>query len=196
MMPDMSGLAVCRRLREEFDSNSLPILLVTARTRPEDVVEGLEAGANDHIAKPFWRREMLARVQAQLRVHENEQMRWALRENKVDETNDPPGRNPRELLVALLELSVIYWESQTGKTRADLAEQSRLWTVTLDGSSRKTRTLDRYMSIDTLPKRPRWGIVTRTARFVAERLEDDKQREQLVGMIREFEELLDQNRRG
>ena len=196
MMPDMSGLAVCRRLREEFDSNSLPILLVTARTRPEDVVEGLEAGANDHIAKPFWRREMLARVEAQLRVHENEQMRWALRESKVDEGTDSSDRDPRELLVALLEQSVIFWEGQTGQTRADLAEQSQLWTVTIDGSSRKTRTLDRYMSIETLPKRPRWGVVTRTARFVAKHLEDYEQRGKLVGMIREFEELMDQGRGG
>ncbi|MCA1788331.1 MAG: response regulator [Thioalkalivibrio sp.] len=189
MMPDMSGLTVCRRLREEFDANSLPIVLVTARTRPEDVVEGLNAGANDHLAKPFWRLEMLARVEAQLRIHENEQMRWALRESE-GENRDAQAEDPRVALVDLLTCSVRLWELQTGTARADLAEQSRLWTVTIDDSARKTRTLDRYLNRDTLPKRPRWGVVTRTARFVADRLEDEDNRRELEEHLRAFERAL------
>ena len=190
MMPDMSGLTVCRHLREEHDANALPVILVTARTRPEDVVEGLDAGANDYLAKPFWRREMLARVEAQLRIHENEQMRWALDER--ERATDPKETvDPRERLVELLNRSVTYWELQTGKGRADLAEESRLWTVTLDGSSRKTRTLDRYLSIDTLPRRPRWGVVARTARFVAERLDDEAQGSELIRLADEFQALLE-----
>ncbi|WP_258868967.1 response regulator [Alkalilimnicola ehrlichii] len=177
MMPDMSGLAVCRHLREEYDANTLPIILVTARTRPEDIVEGLNAGANDHLAKPYYRVEMLARVDAHLRVQENEQMRWALSERHNDE------RDPREILTELLKKTVHYWEFATGRTRADLAEQSGLWTVTLDGSTRKTRTLDRYLSIDSLPKRPRWGIVSRTARYVIDHLDDAQHIEELEQLL-------------
>ncbi|MCL7751444.1 response regulator [Guyparkeria hydrothermalis] len=189
MMPDMSGLTVCRRLREEFDANTLPIILVTARTRPEDVIEGLEAGANDHLSKPFWRREMLARVEAHLRVHENEQMRWALQEKGVAPT-DNESDDPRVLLVKLLECAVTLWQAQTGTGRAELAEKSRLWTVTLDGSARKTRTLDRYLNPETLPKRPRWGVVVRTARFVFDHLESDTDRDTLRRRIECFERML------
>lgn len=189
MMPDMSGLTVCRRLREEFDANTLPIILVTARTRPEDVIEGLEAGANDHLSKPFWRREMLARVEAHLRVHENEQMRWALQEKGVTPT-DNESDDPRVLLVKLLECAVTLWQAQTGTGRAELAEKSQLWTVTLDGSARKTRTLNRYLNPETLPKRPRWGVVVRTARFVLKHLESETDRDTLRRRIESFERML------
>jgi two-component system sensor histidine kinase ChiS len=176
-------------------------VLVTARTRPEDVVEGLEAGANDHLAKPFWRREMIARVEAQLRIHENEQMRWALRESENRQaqagppTATPAPPDPRALLVELLGASVRLWELQTGRPRADLAEESRLWTVTLDESTRKTRTLDRYLKLATLPKRPRWGVVTRTARFVLDRLENDAHRRELEERLQAFEKALGGNDR-
>lgn len=184
MMPGMSGLEVCRRLREEFDANTLPIILVTARTRPEDIVEGLNAGANDYLAKPFWHKEMLARVNAQLRVRENEQMRWALRQQEAEAGACD---DPRAQVVELLNTAVGIWEIETGKTRADLAEESGLWTVTLDNSSRKTRTLDRYMSIETLPKRPRWGIVNQTARFVAEHIRSESKRQTLLQMCEALE---------
>lgn len=188
MMPDMGGLAVCRHLREEYDPAALPVVLVTARTRQEDVVEGLNAGANDYLPKPFYREEMLARVEAQLRVHENEQMRWALKEehDHGSTTTD----DPRRLLVELLNRSLRYWELETGLVRADLAEQSGLWTVTLDDSTRKTRTLDRYCSEETLPRRPRWGLVVRTARFVAARLHDPARARELEEGAERLESLM------
>ncbi len=187
MMPDMSGLEVCHRLREQFDPTTLPILLVTARTRPEDTVAGLEAGANDYLPKPSSRQELLARVAAQLRVRENEQMRWALKAHQGAAEGEV---DIRALLVELLARTVRLWELHTGLSRADLAEQSGLWTVTMDGSVRKTRTLDRYLNIDTLPRRPRWGVVTRTARFVMERLDSPDTREELESLIRQLESRL------
>jgi len=170
MMPGMSGLEVCQHLREDHDPSTLPVIMVTARTRPEDVLEGFNAGANDYLAKPFYRQEMLARVRAQLTINENEQMRWELQESRRKQAQAPAQANesPRSLLVRLLEKCVQTWELETGQPRADLAEQSGLWTVTLDGSVRKTRTLDRYLSEDSLPKRPRWGVVSKTADFVRE----------------------------
>ncbi len=61
MMPSMSGLEVCRRLRQHQDLASTPIVLLTAATRDTDVQAGLEAGADDYLTKPFSARE-LARV--------------------------------------------------------------------------------------------------------------------------------------
>lgn len=64
MLPDMDGLAVCRRLREQ---HLMPIIMVTARGDEVDRVLGLEVGADDYLVKPFSIRELLARVRAMLR---------------------------------------------------------------------------------------------------------------------------------
>jgi two-component system response regulator MprA len=65
LMPHPDGLEVCRRLR--LEGNSLPILMLTARTEVADRVAGLDAGADDYLAKPFSLDELLARVRALLR---------------------------------------------------------------------------------------------------------------------------------
>jgi two-component system response regulator MprA len=65
MMPNVDGLTVCRVLRAE--RNRLPILMLTARTETADRVAGLDAGADDYLAKPFELDELLARVRALLR---------------------------------------------------------------------------------------------------------------------------------
>jgi len=65
MMPNIDGLTVCRVLRAERDR--LPILMLTARTETPDRVAGLDAGADDYLAKPFELDELLARLRALLR---------------------------------------------------------------------------------------------------------------------------------
>ncbi|MCP3871622.1 MAG: response regulator [Desulfobacteraceae bacterium] len=68
MMPEMNGYEVCQKLRERFSSARLPIIMLTAKNRMSDLVEGLEAGANDYLTKPFFKDELLARVKTQLKV--------------------------------------------------------------------------------------------------------------------------------
>jgi two-component system, OmpR family, KDP operon response regulator KdpE len=64
MMPDMDGFEVCRRLR---DMSDMPIIFLTARDDTQDVVKGLEIGADDYVAKPYDNDELIARVKAHLR---------------------------------------------------------------------------------------------------------------------------------
>jgi two-component system, OmpR family, response regulator PhoP len=64
-LPGMSGLEIIRRLRAQ--NSLLPILILTARDRWQDKVEGLEAGADDYLAKPFHAEELLARLRALVR---------------------------------------------------------------------------------------------------------------------------------
>jgi DNA-binding response OmpR family regulator len=64
MLPGMSGLEICRALRERVD---IPILMVTARIEEADRVMGLEGGADDYISKPFSSRELVARIRAHSR---------------------------------------------------------------------------------------------------------------------------------
>ncbi len=65
MMPKMDGLSVLRQIRNQ--GNSIPILLLTAKSEINDKVEGLDAGANDYLTKPFAAKELLARIRAMTR---------------------------------------------------------------------------------------------------------------------------------
>jgi two-component system response regulator MprA len=64
MLPGISGLEICRRIRQTED---MPILMLTAKGTLEDKVDGLDSGADDYLVKPFQPEEMLARVRALLR---------------------------------------------------------------------------------------------------------------------------------
>lgn len=68
MMPGVSGVEVCRRMLDHPQRSSIYLILLTSRDTTEDIVAGLEAGANDFVTKPFEPRELLARIQAGLRV--------------------------------------------------------------------------------------------------------------------------------
>lgn len=63
-LPDIDGLRVCRMIRQ---GNTVPILMLTARSAEEDIVEGLESGAQDYVCKPFGAKELIARVRRVLR---------------------------------------------------------------------------------------------------------------------------------
>lgn len=71
MLPGMSGMELCKLLRDRQDTAHLPILMLTAKAGEADKVIGLEMGADDYLAKPFSPREMVARVRAILRRAES-----------------------------------------------------------------------------------------------------------------------------
>ena len=67
MLPEISGVELCRRLRRRSDTAQVPIIMLTARTEEHDRLRGLETGADDYITKPFSPAELVARVRAVLR---------------------------------------------------------------------------------------------------------------------------------
>lgn len=89
-------------------------------------------------------------------------------------------------LAEIMNLSLITWQTHTGKGRIRLAEESQLWRVTIDGSTAKTRTLDKYLSRDSIPNNPRWRKVIDTAIFVMSKCPDSDQKTQLNALIEEF----------
>ncbi len=66
MMPRMSGFEVCRIIRQTYDRDKLPVIMLTVRDNVEDLVAGFEAGANDYLRKPFVGAELIARIQAEV----------------------------------------------------------------------------------------------------------------------------------
>ncbi|MFN7484149.1 MAG: phosphate regulon transcriptional regulator PhoB [Betaproteobacteria bacterium] len=67
MLPGESGVALARRWRANARTRNLPIVMLTARSQEADLVQGLDAGADDYLAKPFGNAELLARIRAVLR---------------------------------------------------------------------------------------------------------------------------------
>jgi two-component system sensor histidine kinase ChiS len=356
MMPGKNGLAVCKEIRQQYDAYHLPIIMLTARHQIHDVLQALDAGANDYLTKPYHEQELTARVYSQVSVKrlmlasiENEQLKSEIQHQKYQKqqlnssnlrlaealdasheniillnedldmvfanvgaktllaidvkASDPlngdlnalnqadpainryideasvnqlkmhlnsnqmqsqltlllnegteavsasvqttdsenerflslimhgAGRNPngnnsgnntentqqllskltyelaenrqrmehiestlgqlsddsvvspialqiptvdvdsKELMVKALRTALISWERYSHKTKANLAEESHCWRVYIDGATAKTRTLDKYLSVKTLPAKPRWRAVIKTGNYVLDHCE-------------------------
>jgi DNA-binding response OmpR family regulator len=72
MLPGMSGMELCRRLRRETMTEKTPVIMLTAKAAETDKIAGLDTGADDYIVKPFSVKEVIARVRAVLRRSEKE----------------------------------------------------------------------------------------------------------------------------
>jgi putative two-component system response regulator len=92
MLPIMSGHELCERIRQVYNSNQLPILFITVKNTPADIVRGLKAGANDYLTKPISKTELLARLHTHLALKglnneiEETQREFILRVGTIAET--------------------------------------------------------------------------------------------------------------
>jgi DNA-binding response OmpR family regulator len=71
MLPDSDGLDICKRIRQDIDLAATPVIFLTARASETDRIVGLELGANDYVVKPFFVRELIARIKLQFRTQES-----------------------------------------------------------------------------------------------------------------------------
>jgi len=78
MLPKISGIEICRRVRTRPETRNIPIIMLTARSEEADRIRGLETGADDYLTKPFSTKELIARVKAVLR-----RIRPGLAEDKI-----------------------------------------------------------------------------------------------------------------
>ena len=109
MLPKVSGIEVCRRIRQNPDTRNLPVIMLTARSEESDRIRGLETGADDYLTKPFSTAELVARVKAVLR-----RIRPALVEDvveygdlRVDRTAHRVWRGDKEIHVGPTEFRLI-----------------------------------------------------------------------------------------
>jgi DNA-binding response OmpR family regulator len=82
MLPGMNGIEICRNIR--LQNNSVPIIFLTAKDTPDDVVFGLESGANDYIRKPFSFEELLARIRVLMRKNTSESNSFSARDIQLN----------------------------------------------------------------------------------------------------------------
>ena len=67
MLPDLSGIEICKSIRKDTSYKNLPVIMLTAKGEDEDKIKGLDSGADDYLTKPFSYNELLARIKAILR---------------------------------------------------------------------------------------------------------------------------------
>lgn len=151
MLPGVNGLEICKFIRMYKKTKRKPILMVTALTGPEQIVEGLDAGADDYVTKPFDLKILLARVRSLLRRIENlkldeapaENTIWQIRDLKVDTVQCKAWIADQELDLTLSEYKLLCsFMSQPGKvmTRNQLVESIQ------DGPVHVTdRTIDTHI---------------------------------------------------
>ena len=104
MLPDVDGFEVLRRVRT---SSKVPVLMLTARTGLNDRVTGLDAGADDYLAKPFMLEEFLARVRALLRRSTKDLSRLQYGDLIVDMTSRKVSRAGKPIFLSVTELSLL-----------------------------------------------------------------------------------------
>lgn len=113
---------------------------------------------------------------------------------KANENKEDKGTIMRELIVDGMISALSYWEESTGHSKFTLAEESGLWRVYLDRSTLQTRTLDKYLRVESLPKTPRWRTVVSTLEYILEHCNERNQdREKLIRIKDKLQILISSN---
>lgn len=109
MLPQVSGIELCRRLRSKAETRAIPILMLTARGEESDRIRGLSTGADDYVVKPFSLPELMARVKAILRRVAPDRVADVLKVSDVelDRAAHQVTRGPREVRLGPTEFRLL-----------------------------------------------------------------------------------------
>lgn len=170
MLPGASGIEICRAIRKE--NNVVPVIFLTAKDTVDDVVFGLEAGANDYLRKPFAFEELLARMRVLLRSKTGEHNIFGYADieldvatHRVTKAGNPVELTPKEF--ALLELLL----RNKGKACRRTRIIEKVWDINFDHD---TSVIDVY--INALRKKldtPGQPSFVQTLRGIGYRINDD-----------------------
>jgi len=106
MMPDIDGISVCRYLSANEKTKWTPIILITARTDPEAIQEGLQSGAHDFIKKPYDKIDLLARINGALKLREMQLLNLELEKLKTFEATVMTANHKIKQPLTLINLSI------------------------------------------------------------------------------------------
>ena len=104
-LPDGNGLALCRRIRQEWQ---IPVIFLTARDEEDDVVRGLDIGAEDYVIKPFRNRELVSRIKKVLSRNGKGNRILSCRDIFLNPETGKVRRNDREISLTKLEYKILY----------------------------------------------------------------------------------------
>jgi len=145
-LPDLDGLTICRELRRDPRTQSIPILMLTARGSERDRVTGLELGADDYLSKPFSVRELVARVAAvwrRTRGGADEPAMYDDGELRIDEKAFRVYRHGQEVKLAKKEFELL---SLLVRNRGSVVSRDRILSEVWHMSDEiETRTVDAHI---------------------------------------------------
>ncbi len=170
MLPGMSGIEICRQVRKE--NQQLPIIFLTAKDSVDDVVFGLETGANDYLRKPFAFDELLARIRVLLRNTAGEQNTFSAGNIEMNVETYQVTKNGQPVELTQKEFALLeYLLRNKGKISRRTRIIEKIWDVNFD---RDTSVIDVY--INFLRKKlddPGQPSFLQTIRGVGYRVHDD-----------------------
>lgn len=146
-MPDKDGIQVCKELKNDPKTKSVPIMMISVKADETDVVLGLEMGAEDYVPKPYRKRELLARVKTVLRRTEPDQCEEKLQMGPfcIDFGRYKAYLNKKEMSLTPKEFELLgFFLRKEGRvlTRAMISES--VWGIEFTGS---TRTIDVHVDM-------------------------------------------------
>ncbi len=171
-MPGMDGIELVKRAREICAD--VQCIFITGHGGRQIAVEAAKIGGFSYLQKPLSIEELIVAIDKAREKLELIQQIRSLRGNSQKNEEDVMARQTCSVIFEIMNISIRYWELVFGKTRAALAEESGLWSVTLDADTGcyRTRTLDRYMKISTIPKKPNYNNILNTGYFVLKKCDD------------------------
>lgn len=145
MMPKLDGLTVLRTLRAR--KNSIPILLLTAKDSINDRVEGLNAGADDYLIKPFAYDELIARIRALLRRHSDEKTDiLSIADLTMELSTKKVMRNGVEIILSSKEFALLeYLMRNKGAVISRAQLENHVWDYGFEGGSNIVDVYIRYL---------------------------------------------------
>lgn len=140
-LPDMSGETVCKHIRKEH--SDLRVIILTAKDTPQDIIQGLNLGADDYLTKPFVADILLARIQARLRRKSGDNSKLTVHDLTLDTKTLKVTRGDKELHLTPQELKLLQYMLQNkGRILTRDMILNRLWLSAVDI---ETRIVDVYI---------------------------------------------------
>lgn len=131
MMPQMDGIEVCDRMREDPDLSHIPIIFLTARSDEKTEIEGLNKGADDYITKPISTNKLVSRIKAVLRRFEETQeqvQKLEVHDLEIDKDRYIVTRGEEEFQLPRKEFELLYYlASKKGKVRDRQTLLNKVW---------------------------------------------------------------------
>ncbi len=172
MLPGMDGFAVCEQIRKE--DREQPIIMLTAKTSDEDIIQGLQLGADDYVAKPFSIAQLILRIQAVLRrsgiSQETDHIIELSKDIKIDTRNLSTIKNNEDIHFTRREMDILLYlfnHSDRPVPRDELLHKLWGYAKNLD---LETRTVDIHIAklrrkIEQDPAKPRHLLTVRGAGY-------------------------------
>lgn len=150
MMPDINGLEVCRQLANNPETNSIPVIFISARVLPEDLKAGFEAGAKDYIRKPIEKLELIERIKSAVKQNHQTRQQLEIEKAKTFTATVVTANHKLKQPLTLINLAVTSIKRLIGKQPVQEQVINEKLDVITNSVSEIKNILNQLLSVDKL----------------------------------------------